>query len=176
MARGQAGAAEKQLGTTNAVAGDQQKKSNQLESSLIPGYTSLMDTGYLNPQEENAAVTSEMGSATAPFSAAGFEAKNRAAATNNPADVTAQQDQLALEEGQTAGTTAANLQTQKMQNQEQGMYGLTNLQAGNQKEAESMYGLGPGTLDARAAGQSGDQAAIGYMTALKPSAGPGTKV
>lgn len=163
MARGQSAAADKQLGTTNAVAGNQQQQSNQLESKLIPGYSSLMDTGYLSPEEGAAATTNEMGAATQPFQSAGFQASNRAAATRNPADLTAQQDQLAISEGQTAGDTAAGLQEQKMQNQEAGMYGLGTLQQGNQKEAESMYGLGPGTLQSRAAGMSGDQLIQNYM-------------
>jgi hypothetical protein len=123
----------------------------------------MMDTGYLNPAEESAATTSEMGSATAPFQSAGFQAKNDASATRNTSNLASQQDQLALEEGQTAGRGAATLENQKMQNQEQGMYGLSELQGGNQKAMEDMYGLGPSTLQARAAGQGGDQEALGYL-------------
>lgn len=152
LARGQSQAADAQLNQTNAVAGSEGDKASKLEGQLTPGYTSLMDTGYLNPQEENAAVTSEMGSATAPFQTAGFDAKNTAGATRNAADLTANQDQLALEEGRTAGTAAAGLQKEKMQNQEAGMYGLQGLQSGDQKTMAEMYGLGPSTLQARAAG------------------------
>jgi hypothetical protein len=152
MARGQVGATEKQLGKTNAVAADEGNKANKLESQLIPGYTSLMDTGYFNPAEEAAATTSEMGATAAPFSSAEFEGRNRAAATRNPADVTAQSDQLAMEEGRAAGDTAAHLQDQKMNNQEAGMYGLGQLQSGDRSAEMSMYGLGPASLNARAAG------------------------
>lgn len=169
MARGQSQAAGDQLKMTDAVAGQQQGDQKALESKLIPGYSSLMDTGYMNPGEEAAATTSEMGAATQPFQSMGFQASNRAAATRNPADLTAQQDQLALEEGQTAGQTAAGLQEQKIQNQEAGMYGLGQLKSQDQQEAASMYGLGPGTLNARAAGGSGDQSAIGYINALNPA-------
>lgn len=152
MARGQAGAAEKQLGKTNAVAVDEGNKANKLEDTLLPGYTSLMDTGYFNPAEEAAATTSEMGATAAPFSSAEFEGRNRAAATRNPADVTAQSDQLAMEEGRAAGDTAAGLQEQKMNNQEAGMYGIGQLQGGDRSAEMSMYGLGPASLNARAAG------------------------
>lgn len=152
MARGQSGAAEKQLGVTDTVAQNEGNKANALESSLIPGYTSLMNTGYMNPAEEAAATTSEMGAATAPFGTAKFEANNNAAATRNAAGLTENQDKLALEEGRTAGDAAARLQEEKMHNQEAGMYGLSNLEEGNQKAMEAMYGLGPGTLEARAAG------------------------
>lgn len=165
MARGQSGAAGKQLATTNAVAGQEGTEAGSLESGLIPGYTSLMDTGYLNPTEAGAATTSEMGAATAPFQSAGFQAKNDAAATHNDAGVASQEDQLALEEGQVAGGASANLQNQKMQNQEAGMYGLNNLESGNLSAMEDMYGLGPGTLQARAAGQSVGQEITGYAGA-----------
>jgi hypothetical protein len=157
MARGQSSAADTQLKTTNAVAGQEGDKANQLESKLVPGYTSLMDTGYFSPEEEAAATTSEMGAATQPFESAGFKAANRAAATRNPADLTAQEDQLALDEGRTAGDAAAKLQEQKMSNQEAGMYGLGQLQQGDQHAMEQMYGLGPSTLGARAAGPGWSQ-------------------
>lgn len=154
MARGQSGAAQKQLKTTNAVASNEGDKANKLEDTLLPGYTSLMDTGYFNPGEEAAATTSEMGATAAPFSSAEFEGRNRAAATRNPADVTAQSDQLAMDEGRAAGDTAGHLQEEKMNNQEAGMYGLGQLQSGDRSAEMSMYGLGPQTLNARAAGGS----------------------
>jgi hypothetical protein len=152
MARGQSQAASNQLDTTNGVAGAQGTEAQALENKLVPGYESLMNTGYLNPAEESAATTSEMGSATSPFQAAKFDTTNRAAATRNPAGVQSGEDALALEEGQVSGGAAANLQQQKMQNQEAGMYGLNELEGGNLKAMEDMYGLGPGTLNARAAG------------------------
>lgn len=176
MARGQSQAADTNLKTTNAVAAGEGAQSQQLENQLIPGYTSLMDTGYMSPQEEEAAVSGGMGAATQPFKSAEFSATNRAASTRNPADLTSQQDQLALEEGQTAGDEANKLQESKLQNQEAGMYGLNQLEAGNLQSMDSMYGLGPGTLSARAAGPSGDQLATGYINALMPTSGPGTKV
>jgi hypothetical protein len=163
MARGQAQVAQNQLDTTNAVAGTQGAEAQGIENKLTPGYTSMMDTGYMDPTEAAAATTSEMGAASAPFQAAKFDANNTAAATHNAAGVPAQQDQLALQEGQTAGQTAAGLQQQKMTNQQAGMYGLQGEQQMNQGTMNSMYGLGPGTLQARAAGQSGDQTAMGYL-------------
>src|SRR5579859_1613627 len=160
MARGQSQAADTQLAKTNAVAGQQGEEAGKLENELIPGYTSLMDTGYMNPEEEAAATTSEMGAATQPFSTAEFRAKNNAAATRNDSSLASQEDQLALEEGQTAGGAAANLQKEKMANQEAGMYGLQGLESGNLSAMEAMYGLGPGTLQARAA-SSGPQWGFG---------------
>lgn len=166
MARGQAGASEKQLGTTNAVASDEQKRANALQDKLVPGYSSLMDTGYLSPEEEHAATTSEMGSAAAPFDTAKFENSNRAAATHNAAGVTEGADKLALEQGRTMGDQASELQKEKMSNQEAGMYGLSNLEQGDQDTMSKMYGLGPGTLEARAGGKSGDSEAQGWTSVL----------
>lgn len=152
MARGQKAAAEDQLKKTNAIGADELTKSNALEGKLVPGYTSLMDTGYFSPEEEHAAVTSEMGATAAPFGAAHFEAAGRAGRTRNAADLTAQQDQLAMEEGRAAGDTAANLQREKMAGQMAGTYGLGQLRKEDLDAMQSMYGLGPATLQARAAG------------------------
>jgi len=147
-ARGAASAAKKQLGITNEIGSEEQAQQKKLAGTLIPGYTSLMDTGYLSPEEEAAATTSEMGAATAPFKSAEFQAANRAGATRNASDLTAQQDQLAIEEGTTAGQTAADLQRQKMANQQAGMYGLGQEQQLAASEAESMYGMAPATINA----------------------------
>lgn len=165
MARGQSQAADTNLKKTNAVGDAAQSKSDALESKVTPGYTSLMDTGYLSPEDQNAATVSEMGSATQPFESMGFKQQNNAAATHNDSNLTAGQDQLALDEGRTAGSAAANLQEEKMRNQEAGMYGLTNLKSQDQQQAEHMYGLGPGTLSARAAGPSVGQEIAGYGNA-----------
>jgi hypothetical protein len=140
--------ADQERQTTNAIGAQNNTQAQQLESQLVPGYTSLMNTGYLSPEEKAAATTSEMGATTAPFKSAEFQAANRASATGNASDLTAQQDQLALEEGQAAGGTAANLQEQQMQNQLAGMYGLAGQEQGNQAQTASMYGLSPALLNA----------------------------
>ncbi|HEX3156803.1 MAG TPA: hypothetical protein VHV32_19395 [Candidatus Angelobacter sp.] len=173
MARGQSQAADKNLAKTNAVGDASQSSANALESKVIPGYTSLMDTGYLSPEDKNAATVSEMGSATQPFESMNFKQANNAAVTRNDSNLTAGQDQLALEEGRTAGDAAAKLQEEQMKNQEAGMYGLTNLKSQDQQEAEHMYGLGPSTLSARAAGKSGDENALGWAQFGAKAAGVG---
>lgn len=155
MARGQAQAADANLATTNNIGANQLNEANTLESGLIPGYTSLMDTGYLNPQQKEAATETEMGAATQPFQTAKFTANNDAAATRNPAGLASQEDQLAISEGDAADVAANNLENQQMTNEEAGMYGIGQLQKGNQQLAGQMYGLGPSTLSARAAGTQG---------------------
>jgi hypothetical protein len=155
MARGQAQSAQNQLNLTNQLGQGQLQQSTALENKLIPGYENLMKTGYFNPAEEAAATTRQMGATTAPFETAKFQASNRAAATRNPANIAEEEEKLALEEGQAAGNTAASLQEQKIQNQLAGTYGLTELQRANLGASMGLYGLGPSTLQARAAGGPG---------------------
>jgi hypothetical protein len=176
MARGQSQAADKNLATTNALGAEANQERKGINSTLMPGYQSLMDTGYLSPEEEGAATTSEMGAATAPFGAMQFKAEERAGATHNAADLTAQQDQLALEQGRTAGDAAAKLQEEKMKNQEAGMNGLYGLSEQDAQQAERMYGLGPGTLSARAAGKSGDELGMGWLNTATGGALAGSSI
>lgn len=163
MARGQSQAADTNLATTNAVGAQENQKANALESTLVPGYTSMMNTGYGSPEEEGAAVTSEMGASTQPFESGRFRGESRAAATHNDADLSGMEDQLALDEGRAAGSAAANLNKEKSNNELAGMYGLHQLQSGDQQAAAHMYGLGPSTLSARAGGMSGPQEAMGWL-------------
>lgn len=152
MARGQKQAADAQLKTTNAVGDKYNSGASEIGGFTEPRYKKLANSGYFSPAEEAAATNSVMGSATQPFQTAKFEANNTAARTNNAADLTANQDELALREGRTAGEAADQLQNDKMKNQLAGMYGLSGMRAEDLNAMESMYGLGPGTLSARAAG------------------------
>jgi hypothetical protein len=161
--------ADQQRQTTNAIGAQNNTQAQALESKLVPGYQSLMDTGYLSPADKAAATTSEMGATTAPFETAKFEASNRAGTTRNASDLTAQQDQLAMEEGQASGNTAASLQEQQMNNQLQGMYGLGGQEQGNQQQAMGMYGLGPATLQAGNAAVNNVTGLIG--TGIKAAGG-----
>jgi hypothetical protein len=147
---GRGGEAKQQLAKTNAIGDTAGANAGAINSTLTPAYTNLMDTGYFTPEEAGAATTGVMGSAEAPFEAADFSAGETAAATRNPADLTASRDALALEKGRTMGEAAAELQNQKMQGQLAGAYGLGN-QANQQTQLEeSMYGLGPASLNAQA--------------------------
>jgi hypothetical protein len=172
MARGQAGAADAQRNLTNSIGADERTRQQGLEDKLVPGYTSLMNTGYFSPEEEHAAVTSEMGSTAAPFETAKFEAGNRAGATHNASDLTAQSDQLALEQGRAAGDTAAGLQKEKMAGQMAGAYGLGQLKSQDQQSMDAMYGLGPATLQARAAGKSGDELGMDWLKTFGVGSAP----
>src|SRR5437868_1748597 len=106
MARGQSQKADDQLKKTNAIGDQQNAAASEIGGFTEPRYKTVSDTGYFSPAEEASATNSVMGGATAPFESAKFEANNTAARTNNAADLTANQDELALREGRTAGEAA----------------------------------------------------------------------
>jgi hypothetical protein len=157
MARGQAQAANKQLGLTNQVAGQELGKANSLENQLIPDYTSMLNQGY-TPAEESAMTTGGEGAVGSAYGAAKTEGENAAARTNNASNLTTQQDQLARDKGVGEGQLAAGLQekfaNEREANKKFGMTGLEGLYGGNQRSADQLYGLSPGLLQARATGKS----------------------
>lgn len=157
MAKGQAKLAEKQLKTTNKVAGQQGAQADKLEGTLIPSYQSMLSpTGGMSQDDVNARVNHAMGATAGAFDTAKFEAGNRAAATHNEAAPNAMADQLALEKGTAMGDTANKVETsvsnQEQQLREQGRQGLSDMFKTNIGAEESMYGLAPSTLQARQAG------------------------
>ncbi len=141
MARGESVASD-QRNKMNSAGDAQSAAAGEIGGFTEPRYKKLADSGYFSPAEEAAATNSVMGGATQPFQTAGFEANNTAARTNNAADLTANQDQLALSEGRTAGEAADQLQNDKMKNQMAGMYGLSGMRSEDLNAMESMYGLG----------------------------------
>jgi len=142
--------AKAQLGKTNAIGEQQQNQANQLENQLIPDYTSMLHEGY-TPEEKAGITTAGMEAREAPFDTASQEATNRVARTRNDAGYGAEEDQLARDKGMAMGNEAAGLQEKfgdvRLANERYGLAGLSDLYGGNQKEAESMYGLGPATLE-----------------------------
>jgi hypothetical protein len=154
MARGQAQAATNQLNTTNQLGAQQGAQASSLESTLIPSYTDMLNSGYNTPAQAAAATESGMGAVNTSFNNDQQQLNNESARTNNPASLTAGQDQLALERGTALGTEANNLAEQQFNNELKGASGLQGLYNTNQSSANSMYGLGPSTLGARAAGTS----------------------
>jgi hypothetical protein len=170
MARGQSQAASSQLNTTNQIGQNELGQANQLESSLIPDYQTDLTQGY-TPQEQTAMTTAGEGAIGSAYGSAAQDAARTAGRTNNASSLTAGQDQMALNKGTAMGQEAAGLQTefanQQQTNRARGEQGIGNLEAGNLQSGDMMYGLGPGTLQARAAGTSGDQLAQGWVnTAL----------
>jgi hypothetical protein len=79
-------------------------------------------------------------------------AQNEAARTRNTAGTAAQEDALARSKGEAMGTEAAGLQetfaNERERNRLAGLSGLQQLYGTNQQGMESMYGLGPETINA----------------------------
>ena len=155
IAKGQAQAANKQLATTNQIGAGQLQQAGQLESQLIPDYTSMLNEGY-TPQQQSAMTTAGMGAVGSSVDAAQQSARNDAARTNNAAGLNENADKLALEGGVAQGDEAAGLQKsfadQQQKNQQTGLAGLEGLYNTNSGVGAGMYGLSPGILQARAAG------------------------
>ena len=159
MARGQSGAAEKQLGTTNKVAGQYGTQANQLYGTLAPALTSEMNNPGYDAATKAAMTTAGMGAIGSSFGADAERAAERSARTRNPAGAGALQEALARNKGLAMGQEAAGLQKQfadyANQQRQQALAGLGNLYGMNTDVMSRLYGLGPSTLNARAAGKGG---------------------
>ena len=111
-----------------------------------------------------------MGALASPFAAAKTAMTNSAARTNNSAGLTAGQDALARGQGIAAGQQSAANQTafanDAQQQEAQAQQGLAGIYGINQDTMAKLYGLGPGTLQARAAGPSGDQTAMSWLQTI----------
>lgn len=151
MARGAAGAAQSNLGTTNAIGAQNNTEAQNLEGQLVPTYTSMLNMGE-TPQQSEAATNNGEGAVASSYGAAQMGANNAAARTNNGSSLAAQQDALAMQKGQATAGEANNLQTQNnavlQANREAGLSGLQSTFGSNQGQTASMYGLGPNTIQA----------------------------
>jgi hypothetical protein len=155
VARGQAGASDRQRALTNKVAGTEGAQASQLEAGLIPKYESMMDEGY-KPEELNAMRTAGLGAEAASADTAGWAAGNRASRTGNAAGLGAEESQLARDKGVTMGDTAANIElanaNARLGNEKFALSGEEGLFGTNTGAMESLYGMSPSLLQARAAG------------------------
>lgn len=173
MARGQAAAANNQLKLTNS-AGEQYQNN---ASSLLPGLEGdaealTKSTGY-DPETMSAITGAGMGATNAAFGSAAGQVNRTAAKTGNTASTAPALDQLARNKGQAQGQEAGDIQIQNANyaNSQRmaGLNMLNNIYGTNVSASNQAYGYGPSTLQARAAGQSGDQLAQGYLGALVPN-------
>jgi len=169
MARGQAKAAGNQLKQTNAIGAEERGQANALEAGLIPKYESMMNEGF-SPEGLNAMRTSGMGAEAAAADTAGWAAGNRAARTGNAAGIGAEESQLARDKGVSMGKTAADIEAatnfKKQSNKRFALEGEQGLFGTNTQAMESLYGMSPGLLQARAAGKSGDELGQGWVNSM----------
>jgi hypothetical protein len=163
MARGQAQAADAQLGLTNQVAGQQGAQAQGILGVDMPAVMN-----QINPSATTRSAMTQLPTqgANAAFNARQQSNAQRVAKTNNSAGYGALSDKLAMDKGQADSTAALQGQTAITNLQNEGVKNAGNLFGVSTDTMAKMYGLGPSTLQARAAGQSGDQAAQGWISTI----------
>lgn len=156
MARGQAGKADAQLNTTNKAAAGYGSNASDLYGSLVPQAQSLVNSTGYDPATLSAITNAGMGGVNAAFDDAGNEIKRSAARSGNPAGVGGQLDALARSKGVAGGKEAGDIQIQNAAERDklrqQGLDLMNSMYSTNVGASNQLYGLGPSTLGARAAG------------------------
>jgi hypothetical protein len=172
VSRQGANEAKQNLKTTNAIGATNNTEAQNLEATLTPTYTSMLNMGE-TPQQSEANTNAGMGAVSSAFGNAKQQNINTAARTHNASDLAADNDKLAMEAG-SAGSDEANqlaLQNNNVlqANRATGLGGLQALYGGNQQQAASMYGLGPSTINAQS--QAYTNPAVGLIEAGLGAAG-----
>lgn len=174
MAKGQAGAANKQLGKTNAVADKELGAASSEMSSLDPFFAGEMKNpqgmGTTGVNAANTASQQALGGATAGVTG---EGALMGARTRNTAGITEALDSNARGAAQTGSENATKVQLANEMLKEQqrqagaaGKEGIFNTETG---AGTQTLGMGPSTLQARAAGGSWMQNTFQpFMSSLFP--------
>lgn len=156
MARGQAGKADAQLNKTNTAAAGYGTLGSGLQSQLTGQANALINSPGFDPATLGAITNAGMGGVNAAFGSAEDTATRKAATSGNPAAIGTLADQLARGKGEAAGKEAGDIQIQnaafKADQQKQGRDILASLFGTDVGAETSLYGMGPSTLGARAAG------------------------
>jgi len=159
MARGQRQAADQQRALTNQYAADAYQRGEGIYSGLLPGYQDLASGKGYSDAEKAAMTNATMGGLGATFDALRQSAANRVARTRNAAGFNELDDELARGQGREAADLASQNQfrfaNEAQRHREVGLGGLSGLYGVNQDEIARLLGLGPGLLQARAAGRGG---------------------
>lgn len=159
MARGQAQAADKQLGVTNTAAAGAGANAAAVRKDVVPGYEAMLaHPGY--SEETKADITgTTMGSAGTAYDALKQSASDRMARTRNTAGYGEQQDELGRQEAETKAGLAQKTRTgfadEAIRQKELALKGLGGVYGLDQDTMARLYGYGPSTLQARAAGGPG---------------------
>jgi hypothetical protein len=156
LARGQKGAADTQLRKTNTAAEGYGTLGAGLQSQLTGQANELINSQGFDPATLGAITNAGMGGVNAAFGSAEDTANRRAATSGNPAAIGTLADRLARGKGEAAGKEAGDIQIEntlfKEEQRKQGRDILAKLFGTDVGAETSLYGLGPGTLEARAAG------------------------
>jgi len=167
LARGQSQKADTQLGITNKAAGQYGQNAQQLYGQLTPMFTQEATSQGYDPATKAAMTESGMGGVAAQGAAQQEGAARRAAKTRNEAGQGALQESLARSRMLASGNEANQLQKQfsdyRTQQQQAGLRGLESLYGIGADTMAKLYGLGPSTLQARAAGGGGFMSTLGKL-------------
>jgi hypothetical protein len=159
MAKGQKQAADKQLAKSNAVSDTALGTANSEMSSLNPFYTGEMTNpqglGTAGVNAANTASQQALGGATAGVTG---EGALMGARTRNTAGITEALDSASRGAMQTGSENATKVQLAnemlKEQQRQEGAAGKAGIFGTETNLGGQALGMGPGTLQARAAGQS----------------------
>src|SRR2546428_78101 len=159
MAPGQRQTAEQPKAVTHPNAADAYQRGEGIYSGLLPGYQDLASGKGYSDADKAAITSATMGGLGATFDALRQSAANRVARTRNAAGFNELDDELARGQGREAADLAAQNQfrfaNEAQRRKEVGLGGLSGLYGVNQDEIARLLGLGPGLLQARAAGRGG---------------------
>lgn len=158
MARGQAKAADQQRALSNAQGGTEFGNAQNLYNTLNPSLQDQLKNPGYSAADKTSITNNTLGGIGSSYDAANQSNTNRVARTHNSAGSTELADELARDRGRTTATAEAGLgekfadtalqQKNAAQQQLGQLYGI------NTNAGTSLYGQGPGALEARAAGQS----------------------
>lgn len=177
MARGQAQAADTQIGLNRNAAAGYGKSAGGFQNQLSEEANKLINSQGFDPQTLGAITNAGMGAVNATYGAAGDKAARMAATSGNPASIGALEDELARGKGEAAGKEAGDIQIQnalfKAQQQKQGQDILANLFGTDVGAQTSLYGQVPGLLGGRAAGGGWTQGFKDVLSGITGHLGPG---
>lgn len=172
MARGQAGKADTQLGITNTAAKGYAGTAAGELGPLTAGAETLVNSSGYDPATLGAITNAGIGGVNAAYGDAGGQIRRTAAASKNPADINSSLDALALNKGIAGGQEAGNIQMGnaafKARQNLEGLNLMSSLYGTNVGASNQLYGMGPSTLGARAAGGGWAQGFGDVLGALVP--------
>jgi hypothetical protein len=122
-----------------------EQQNAAIQNSLIPAYTSLINSPGYSSSQQSAITNASEGSAAAAFSGAGDAASRAAARTGNAAALTPDLDKLAQQKASTMSSVAANDQVtfanDQQKQQQAGLQGMSSLYGVDQNMLAKSLGL-----------------------------------
>jgi hypothetical protein len=156
VARGQKEAANQQLATTNAAATGAGANAAAINPAVTAGYMDLVKNPGYDQTTKNAMAGTAFAAGNEAYDTASAGAAGKVSRTRNDAGYADLLDSMSRGRAETSANTGAGLQKIFADNaqaqQQAGLKGLAGLYGIDEDTMAKLYGLGPGTLQARAAG------------------------